>query len=200
MKARGRLVIMAKAPRVGRVKRRLAADIGAVPAAAFYRGATATVLRRLARDPRWQAELWVTPDRFARPGGPWQRHPVRRAQGPGDLGARMGRAVRAGGPGPVVVIGTDIPDIGPAQVARAFRALGRHDVVFGPAADGGYWLVGLRGRPRMPDLFRGVRWSTAHALGDTLANVPAGARVALLDELEDIDNGAALARWRHRRH
>src|SRR3546814_16124850 len=83
----------------------------------------------------------------------------------------MDRVMRVLPPGPAVIIGTDIPDIRPRHAAAAFRALGRHDAVFGPAADGGYWLVGLRRRPTIPRAFDGVRWSTEHALADTRANL-----------------------------
>ena len=61
-----------------------------------------------------------------------------------------------------------------ARIAEAFALLGRHDLVFGPAADGGFWLVGCRHRP--PD-FGEVRWSSPHALEDTLANLPRRASV-----------------------
>jgi glycosyltransferase A (GT-A) superfamily protein (DUF2064 family) len=69
--------------------------------------------------------------------------------------------------------------------------------VFGPAADGGYWLVGLRRRPRLPrGLFERVRWSSAHALADTRAGLPKDTSVALLETLEDVDDVSAYARWR----
>ncbi|MGH6660397.1 MAG: DUF2064 domain-containing protein, partial [Rhodospirillales bacterium] len=77
-------------------------------------------------------------------------------------------------------------------------ALGRADAVFGPAADGGYWLVGLRRRPRRLRLFEGVRWSSEHALADTLANL-GGRPHVLLETLEDVDDGAAYQRWRRQR-
>ncbi len=98
-------------------------------------------------------------------------------------------------PGPVIIVGCDIPDITAAHIAKAFRALGRHDAVFGPATDGGYWLVGLRRRPCFTDPFGKVRWSTPHALGDTLANL-AGRSVATIETLSDVDDGADLARRR----
>ena len=89
--------------------------------------------------------------------------------------------------------------LGPGHVARALRALGAHDWVLGPAADGGYWLVGARRRPVVPrSLFAHVRWSSEHALADTLANLPAACRVAMLEERSDIDDGAAWRRWRIR--
>ena len=188
------LVVFVKTPRLGAVKTRLAADIGVVAATAFYRRTMGRVLRRLGCDRRWRCWLAVTPDRDARaalwPAG-WRCI----AQGGGDLGARMARPMRRLPPGPVVIVGTDIPDISAHHIARAFQALGSQDAVFGTARDGGYWLVGLRRRPRVPEVFSGVRWSTRFALADTLANL-GGYRVALIDTLEDIDDGADLKRWR----
>ena len=175
------------------MKSRLARDIGCVAAWTFYRRTAAGVLRRLGRDGRWQPWLAITPDYGG--GDPWPRNWRTIGQGGGDLGRRMHRAMRALPPGPAIIVGTDIPDLGAAHIAHAFRALGDHDAVFGPAADGGYWLVGFRRSPRIPDAFEGVRWSTEHALEDTLANL-VGLDVAFLETLEDVDDGAALSRWR----
>lgn len=196
MTAADHLVAFVRAPRLGRVKTRLAQDIGAVAAWAFYRRTTRAVLHRLGGQGRWQPWLAVTPFDAAAPGV-WPDGWRRIGQGSGDLGQRMARVMRALPPGPAVIIGTDVPDIRSDHVARAFRALGRHDAVFGPAADGGYWLVGLRRRPRVPEIFEGVRWSTEFALADTLANART-LDVALLDVLADVDDGAALERWRWR--
>ena len=66
---------------------------------------------------------------------------------------------------------------------------------FGPAADGGFWLVGARRRPHLPALFARVRWSSPHALADTLAGLPRGARVGFAATLEDIDDGDAYRRF-----
>ncbi len=97
-------------------------------------------------------------------------------------------------PGPVCVIGADIPGLSRAALGRAFRALGSHDAVFGPAEDGGYWLIGLHNSARVPHgLFDGVRWSTEHALADTIASLP-GARIALVDRLRDVDTAQDLDR------
>ncbi|MCP5366138.1 MAG: TIGR04282 family arsenosugar biosynthesis glycosyltransferase [Hyphomicrobiales bacterium] len=192
MQAGNHLVVFVKQPRLGRVKTRLAADIGAVAAWRFYRQMLRTVLPPLARDRRWRTWLAVTPDGAP---GPWPVDVPIIDQGPGDLGARMARPFHVLPPGPVVIVGTDVPAVTPARIARAFRALGNHDAVFGPATDGGYWLVGLRRRPRVSDPFRGVRWSTAQALADTLANL-AGLRVAFVDTLSDVDDGAAYRAWR----
>jgi rSAM/selenodomain-associated transferase 1 len=187
------LVVFAKAPRMGFVKRRLARDLGWVAATAFCRRTTAEVLRRLGSDPRWRCLLAVTPDRDSQARF-WPGRFGRLKQGPGDLGARMERPMRRLPKGPVVIVGTDIPDLDRRHVAAAFKGLGSHDAVLGPAGDGGYWLVGLRRRPMVPPLFRRVRWSSEHALADTLAGLPEGFRVSFLETLEDVDDGASWSR------
>jgi len=190
------LVIMAKTPLIGRVKTRLARDIGGVEALRFFRNAAASLIRRVARDPRWRTLIALSPDRAVHEPGIWPADILRIAQGEGDLGHRMGRLFRDLSPGPVVIIGADIPGIGRHHVARAFAALGRHDAVLGPADDGGYWLVGLKRRPRVPEIFGHVRWSSEHAMADTLKNIrERNMSVALLDTLSDIDTGADYAKW-----
>ncbi len=189
-----RLVVMVKAPLVGRVKSRLARDVGPVEAARFYRVATAALLRRLGRDRRWSTVLAVTPDRM-RAAPFWPQDLPRIGQGPGNLGRRMQGVMDLLPPGPVVIIGSDIPGIRPEHIGKAFRFLGAADAVFGPAADGGYWLIGLKRRPRVPQIFGNVRWSTEHALADTLANCR-GLNVRFLEVLEDVDTGAEYRRWR----
>jgi rSAM/selenodomain-associated transferase 1 len=180
------LIIMLKEPRAGRVKTRLGKDIGLTAAAWWFRQQVKCLLRRI-DDPRWNVVLAVAPDRAGMLSRVWPAHFERIAQGQGDLGDRMARVMQAIPVGPVCVIGADIPDIGPIQIARAFAALGTSDAVFGPAPDGGFWLVGLkRTNPMPPSLFRGVRWSTEHALADTRSSL-GGLRVALVDELQDID-------------
>jgi rSAM/selenodomain-associated transferase 1 len=182
---------MVKEPVMGRVKTRLARGAGAVLATAFYRHATGAVLGRLGCDPRWRTCLAVTPDRAAN-SAVWPA--CRRVpQGPGDLGRRMQRLAERLPPGPVVIVGTDVPGIRPHHIASAFRQARRHDVVLGPAVDGGYWLIGFRRSPRVPRCFAGVRWSTAHALADTRANL-AGWDVGLLATLADVDEAGDLAR------
>ncbi len=193
------LVIFARAPRLGTVKRRLARDVGALAAWRFHRNTTGALLRRLGHDPRWTTWLAVTPDRWARHGRGLWRSPVRRlAQGPGDLGARMGRVLACLPPGPVVIVGCDVPGITAAAVARAFKRLGDHDWVIGPAGDGGYWLIGARRRPVLRLPFAGVRWGSSLARADTLANLQ-DHKVVLLEQLDDVDTGADLARLISRR-
>lgn len=190
------LIIFAKAPRLGQVKTRLGHDIGMVNAWAFYRRCLMDTTRRMAADPRWRTWLALAPD--GAPGLPQLPAGVSvMAQGGGDLGVRMGNAMADLPPGPTIIIGTDIPGIRPSGIAHAFRLLEHADTVFGPAKDGGYWLVGCRRRPRFPHMFNGVRWSTKHALSDTLANIDKGGLSArMLDVLEDVDNAGSYERWR----
>ncbi len=193
-----------RAPRIGAVKTRLARTHGDLAALQFYRGTCAALFRRLAPDPRWRAWIAVTPDEATNQPGLWPAAYTPFAQGPGDLGRRLGHIFASLPPGPVAIVGSDIPDITRGHVARAFHKFGEAHFVFGPAADGGYWLIGFR-RRTMPsaaaarELFKGVRWSSEHALADTLANIPKDRRVALIEPLRDIDTAADLAAWKKRR-
>lgn len=122
----------------------------------------------------------------------WPSHLPRMKQGRGHLGDRMARALTQQPTGPVCVIGADIPGITRAHIMQAFAALGPAEAVFGPAPDGGYWLVGLKNARAAPlGLFANVRWSTTHALTDTVASVP-DLRVAYIDELRDVDDARDL--------
>ena len=98
-------------------------------------------------------------------------------------------------PGPVLVIGSDIPGVGKQEVAWAFRALGTAAVVLGPSGDGGYWAIGHRASPRRlrRGSLAGVRWSTPHALEDTAKALAAAGELVLVDELHDVDRGADLS-------
>ncbi len=188
-----RLVIFAKAPRLGRVKTRLGRDIGNVQAWRFYRRMLFSLARRLGRDPRWETLIACAPDTALMDDGQWPAGVARFAQGPGDLGDRMQRTFDQLPPGPVVIIGADIPGIGPDDIDDAFRALGSTEVVVGPSDDGGYWLIGQKRLPRILRLFDAVRWSGPHALDDTLANIEK-TPYAALKSLTDVDNGADFRR------
>jgi rSAM/selenodomain-associated transferase 1 len=192
-----RLVIMAKRPVAGAVKRRLARDIGTTAATRFYRTALAHTLLRLSHDKRWRTYLAISPD-AALAEACWPSPPrvARIAQGHGDLGARMQALFDSLPPGPVVVIGSDIPAVRPTHIAQAFKLLGRADAVFGPAEDGGYWLVGKKKSLGRLAPFRGIPWSTERALAATVANLR-GRRVAFATTLADVDTGEDYAREQH---
>ncbi len=180
-------VVFARAPRLGTVKRRLAEDIGQRAALRFHQNTLSALLLRLSRDRRFRTLLSITPDRAH------VRAPIRvciMRQGRGNLGERMDRAFRQSPRTQVALVGCDIPELRPADLQAAFRALGTATAVFGPASDGGYWLVGLS--PRRPSRpFANVRWSSPHALTDTLTNFR-GRAVAFLRVLHDVDRAKDL--------
>ena len=132
------VVVFTRAPRLGAVKRRLARDIGDRAALRFHVATMTRLVRALAADRRFRTVVAVTPDR-ARLSLPVKQIP----QGSGDLGMRMHRALGRYRCGRVAIIGCDIPEAGPRDLLAAFRALGSADAVFGPATDGGYWLVAI---------------------------------------------------------
>jgi len=190
------LIVMAKQPRAGAVKRRLARGIGAVAATRFYRATLRHTLMRLAADARWRSYLAVAPDAaLSETCWPsWPRVP-RIAQAQGDLGARMQALFDGMAPGPVILVGSDIPGISPAHIAEAFRLLGQADAVFGSARDGGYWLVGFKRSPGRLAPFHDVPWSTDRALAATCANLK-GRRIAFAATLGDVDTAEDLERQR----
>lgn len=190
---RDTVIVFARAPRLGAVKRRLARDIGDRAALQFHVATLTGLLRDLAGCRRFNVVLAVTPDRARfRLSVRVPRMP----QGHGDLGKRMSEALRRHRR--VALMGCDIPDANTADIRAAFRALGRTDAVFGPACDGGYWLIALG--PRRPaNLFGASRWSTEHALADTLAHFRHH-RVGFVRCLSDVDTATDYAGWRGSHH
>ncbi len=187
---RPKLVIMVKEPRPGRVKTRLGRDIGLTASAWWFRHQVRALLRRI-EDPRWETLLAVSPDVEGLNSRIWPAHLSRIAQGSGDLGDRMGRILRGLPKGPVCIIGADIPDVTRPKIADAFKALGNHEAVFGPAPDGGYWLIGMkRARPPAQDILQNVRWSSEHALLDSAGSLGdvTIARAATLHDVDTVDD------------
>jgi uncharacterized protein len=193
------LVLFVRAPQLGGGKRRLAQAIGDVATVRFERTMVALLLRRLAFDRRWRLRIAVTPDIARRRARRWCCGVEAIGQGRGDLGIRMRRALASCPAGPVVLVGGDIPALAAHHVAAAFRLLGRCDLVFGPAEDGGFWLVGARRPPLMPPMFEQVRWSGPYALADTVAGLSPRVSVGFVDRLEDVDDGETYRRLAPRR-
>lgn len=189
------IIVFAKAPRIGAAKTRLARGIGRYEAWRAYRELTAAAIRA-ATGPGASLRLAVTPDALSRARF-WPVRLSRAPQGPGDLGQRMATAFLGVPRGAAVIVGSDIPGMTAAHFRQAFRTLSRCDAVFGPSADGGYWLIGLKDPRRARRLFKGVRFSGPHALADTLRNA-AGMRVAMLESLRDIDTQEDYRAWRRR--
>ena len=182
------LIIFLKAPRPGQVKTRLAKTIGAEAACAAYRHLTETVLGRIS--PLSGIHLRHAPDDAFAEIQPWLRPGWRAsAQGSGDLGERLQRAFSEAfnqGAERVVIIGSDCPTIAASDIEMAWAALAENEVVIGPATDGGYWLIGLRGP--QPALFKDIVWSSSAVFRGTIERCnTAGLSVKLLRELADVD-------------
>ena len=201
MSSKTALIVFAREPRLGRVKTRLARDLGAELALELYQGLVEDVLAVAGRTAAagrfiYAADLEPAGSFFAR----WQAGFAVVAQTGADLGARMDAAFRevvGAGFDRVILIGSDCPDLTPAILADAAQRLTDHDLVLGPAADGGYYLIGLN-RPR-PALFAGVDWGTDRVLAQTAARAKAlGLRTSLLAERQDIDTLADLRAYARR--
>ncbi len=192
------LLLILKAPRPGTVKTRLAADIGDASATALYRH---LVERQLSALPAaWPVEIHHAPadaasaSEFRHWLGPTFTY---NPQAEGSLTERLIHAAataRTRHPSePLIFLGGDCPTLDHATLLAARDALVTHDVVLGPATDGGYYLIALR-RPE-PALFTDIPWSTDRVLATTLARLASlGLTHALLPEKSDIDTLADLQR------
>lgn len=186
---RPKLIIFAKAPLMGKAKTRLAADIGPVHAQRLYRAMTRKIIRQT-QSPKWDSLLAVTPSKWLDEIPDWNEA-AQYAQTKGSLSPRLVQAFSS--PGPTVVIGTDCPQVGATDIDAAFQALRRNACVFGPADDGGFWLMGLR-KPAPKTLFENIRWSSENALSDVATNLDGPA--AFLRTLIDVDDADALRQVR----
>lgn len=186
------IALFAKVPQPGAVKTRLIPALGAEGAAALH----ARLIDRTVATARAvgdaQACLWLAGavETFAQPPG------LRREiQQGAHLGARMHHAflVTLARARACVLIGTDCPALTPAHLQRAFEELEQHDVVVGPAEDGGYVLIALKSP--QPLLFEDIQWGGPTVLAATRARIDAaGLRAAYLPPLPDLDTPADLAR------
>ena len=164
-------VLFVKAPREGTVKTRLAANVGPAKACTIYQSLVEIACRALA--PFDHVEIRFTPDESGDEIQHWLRKNWQaKPQGEGNLGEKLQRAFTEGfqnGFDKVVIIGSDCPANTTQDISDAFTALDGTQIVFGPATDGGYWLIGLN--QNYPALFDNVRWSTEQTLSDTISNV-----------------------------
>ncbi len=200
---------MARWPAPGRCKSRLAAGVGRTRAAAIQERLCNHGLTVAAQARRRLAEAGTAPLQVVlavsglgpRAAGRWgaQLGADRVvAQGGGSLGLRMQRQVlRAGreGAAGVVLVGSDLPLLGAADLLAACAALEQAPLVLGPAGDGGYWLIGRR--RATPQLFSGIDWGSERVLAQTLAQAQrAGLKAELLRHQDDLDRPPDLLRWR----
>ncbi|MBZ6377179.1 hypothetical protein B5C34_06220 [Pacificimonas flava] len=182
-----RPIIFARYPHSGQCKTRLIPALGADGAAELHRRLVERTLARLADLSPILSATGAQPDAFARWLGPIEL----RTQGNGDLGTRMRHAARNE---PALIVGSDIPDIDPAQIVEAAQALHSNDLVLGPAEDGGFWLIAAKSWPAK--LFEGVAWGRERACSEVTANADRlGWRTRHIGTLADLDRPEDLERW-----
>ncbi|PJJ59511.1 TIGR04282 family arsenosugar biosynthesis glycosyltransferase [Hymenobacter chitinivorans] len=195
------LLLFARHPALGLVKTRLAHTVGDEEALRVYQELLDHT--RAAADGVAAAKtLWLAGEPAASPNffTDWLGY-EQLPQPAGELGQRMQHAFEAAfaaGATRVVIIGTDCPELTSTHLREAFDQLAHHEVVVGPALDGGYYLLGMR--TVVPDFFRNKAWSTDSVLTDTLADAARlGLRVAQLVPLSDVDTASDLLAWQSRR-
>jgi rSAM/selenodomain-associated transferase 1 len=185
------ILLFVKAPLRGQVKSRLAAVLGQDAALALYRTFVLDILASIEKSgvpciicyhPPDSGEIvknWL--------GGRLPRFP----QVGKDIGERMERAFRRAfseGVSRAVLVGSDIPDLPPELLNDALASLSENDAVIGPAKDGGYYLIGFRRETFLPDIFRGIAWSTDTVFSRTMQIFElAHHKVFLLPPWRDVD-------------
>ncbi len=187
-----RLIIFTRYPEAGNVKTRLIPALGPAGAAELYRQMAEWTLVQ-AKQLQCQRSLQVE-IRFVG-GNPklmqdWLgKELIYTPQGDGDLGERMARSLQSAFDESIhraVIIGTDCLELDAQVLEKAFQSLEQHDLVLGPATDGGYYLIGLR-QP-VPELFKSIAWSTSLVLQQTVKCAQKlGLAIAYLPTLSDID-------------
>ena len=211
--SRGALIVFIRNADPGRVKTRLAADLGEQATLNVYLHLVAHTMKQ-AMGARAEADVFVyfsreIPDRWPdlnRDGFPVSESGMEifrgaslRVQKGGDLGQRMKQAFRevfSGGYGRAAIIGSDCPELAASHLEQAFSALATHDTVAGPASDGGYYLLGMR--TLHPGVFDDKAWSTDTVLRRTIQDFQrAGLRTFLLPELRDMDDLEDFRQLKH---
>lgn len=194
------LIVFARYPVPGKTKTRLIDQLGGDGAAALQDAMTRHTLAQVAGFlgiPGTESEIRFAGGQITemaeKYGHQWNYAP----QGDGDLGQRLCRAIQQafdGRAARVVVIGTDCPEVTAASLTTAFDALREHDLVLGPAVDGGFYLLGLR-RPRA-NLFAGIDWGTDAVLHQMLdAAERSRLSIHILAPLRDVDRPEDLSAW-----
>jgi rSAM/selenodomain-associated transferase 2/rSAM/selenodomain-associated transferase 1 len=200
-----RLIVFTRFPEAGKTKTRLIPTLGAKGAARLQRQMTEHIIATAAKAsnrPGLTIEVyheggntglmqeWLGPQFSYRP------------QEPGDLGRRMARAFAAAFRDlneAAVIVGSDIPQISADIIQQAFEGLQKHDLVLGPARDGGYYLIGMNNTlpaETYTRLFDDINWGTGQVLSQTLQTARASRlRFILLEPLGDVDRPVDLDIW-----
>jgi uncharacterized protein len=195
-----RLIIFTRYPTPGRVKTRLIPALGELGAATVHRQMTEHTLlqaRKLCRTREISISVYFDGNERQHMQDWLGSDLIYQAQADGDLGWRMARSISEAfqdGIDRVVIIGTDCPGLNAELMSEAFHQLLTHDLVLGPAIDGGYYAIGLR--YFIPELFVGIIWGTDRVLSQTveIAN-KLNLSVAYLPALADVDRPEDLPVW-----
>lgn len=185
------LIVFVKSPETGRVKSRLAADIGEEKARRLYMRFVEDLLDSLDKGDHCLKIFFHPPDQQSVLSKWLGRERSYEPQKGDDLGERMKRAFEkcfSDGFEAAILIGCDIPDLTGEIIKEGFAALRSSDVVIGPSHDGGYYLIGFRSGTFLPEVFTGISWGTDGVLKSTreiLENN--GLRLSLLPLWRDID-------------
>lgn len=193
-----RLLIFSRYPVPGKAKTRLIPALGAAGAAQLHRRLTEHIVSiarstySLSPENSDKVTVYYTGAQlkdFRAWLGPDLQY---RAQPAGDLGQRMQHAFKstlaegASGTMAAIGVGTDIPHLSPALLQQAHKSLVSHDIVLGPATDGGYYLIGMK--VFHPELFANIDWGTERVYSQTRAiATQLGLRIAALAKLSDVD-------------
>jgi hypothetical protein len=186
------VLIFLRYPEPGQVKTRLAAQIGPEQAALIYKTIAGRVIAELAtrQGDSYDIRLYYAPSDKKEPMRRWlgAEHALYPQQGD-DLGQRMRNALEeslAAGYQRAIIVGSDCPSITHDIVSRGGALLGKHDVVIGPALDGGYYLLGVKAC--RPELFSGIAWGTDAVFSQTQEKIQRlHLTCGLLPLLRDID-------------
>jgi len=189
--------LFVKSPRLGEAKTRLARDIGAARATMIYRALVEHQAAEIPDD--WGVAVYFAPSNAGEDMKTWLAPQLQNGtrfvpQCDGDLGRRLLTAVRRefdNGSERIYLIGGDCPALSREYFDEADRALSDNDIVLGPAQDGGYVLLAIKGPHEI--LFRDIDWSTPAVLQQTLAAARRQTlSVCLLRPLVDIDDATSL--------
>jgi uncharacterized protein len=191
-----RLLLFVRYPQAGKTKTRLIPALGKVGAAKLQRQMAEYLLCRV-QQPNWQLQIHFTGGTRSEMAD-WLGTGLMYCPQVGEsLGDRLRYAFQQESQHRVVAIGADCVDLSADHIHQAFQALIHHDVVLGPAQDGGYYLIGLRRfHPPLGALFEGIDWSTSRVLQQTQAKIrQLGRSLAQIETLSDIDRPQDLAIW-----
>jgi len=190
------LIVFARWPEAGRVKTRLAKDLGEIAATELYRMFVEEILQTT-RSLSLQRHLFFFPAERAAEISNWlQAESIDlQPQAEGDLGAKMHAAFSqlfAGAARKILIIGTDSPDLPTSIFTDALNALDTVDAVIGPAYDGGYYLLGFTRKGYLPDVFSNISWSTETVASQTVKILQAGNRtfkqLPMWNDIDTVDD------------